>query len=127
MIRVKTGKTLLFIILTLLAVTAQVGFIAINSFGVSDSINYAMYINNYAIGFLIIASLVGKGANKNFLALSFFACYMVFLMGQKPFEPEYDVFLTFARVKLNTEQYYTFSCILFLGLVITYYACVERG
>lgn len=122
MIRVKTGKTLLFIILTLLAVTAQVGFIAINSFGVSDSINYAMYINNYAIGFLIIASLVGKGANKNFLALSFFACYMVFLMGQKPFEPEYDVFLTFARVKLNTEQYYTFSCILFLGLVITYYA-----
>ena len=91
-------------------------------FGRTDSINYYMYISNYLIGFLIIINLAFKGVNKHFLAIAFFSCFLLFLMGQKPFEPHYNVYLTFVRLELNTEQYFVFSSILFLGLVVTYYA-----
>ena len=109
-------------ILTGMAVIIQFLLIVVNIFDVQDSINYAMYVNNYVIGLLIIISLILKGVSRNFLAIAFFVCYMVFLMGQKPFEPEYNAYLTFAYVKLDTSQYFTFSCILFLGLAITYMA-----
>ena len=108
----------------LFSVVCQLMFIVINLLGATDGINYAMYINNYIIGFLIIACLISRGGTSQFLAFSFFGCYMLFLMGQKPFEPEYDVYLTFARVHLDTSQYYLFSCILFIGLACTYYSYI---
>ena len=109
-------------VLTWTAVIIQLIFIIVNIFDVNDSINYTMYVNNYVIGFLIIISLIIKGIYRNFLAMAFFICFMVFLMGQKPFEPEYNAYLTFAYVKLDTDQYFTFSCILFFGLAVTYLA-----
>lgn len=111
-----------FAILTFFAVVVQTAFVLVNAFGVSERINHAMFINNYIIGVLIVLSLAYQGISKHFLAIAFFGCYMLFLMAQKPFEPEYDVYLTFVRLKLDPNQYFVFSCILFLGLAATYYA-----
>ena len=121
MIRIN-GKSGLSGLFLLLAVLLQSILIFFNLAEATDSVNYIMYINNYIIGFLIILTLVLKGGSKHFLAIAFFACYLVFLMGQKPFEPEYNVYLTFVRLKLDTNQYFVFSCILFLGLAVTYYS-----
>ena len=109
-------------IFLLFAVLCQLLFIVLNLFDATDDINYAMYINNYVIGFAIIACLVSKGVCTQFLAISFFGCYMLFLMGQKPFKPDYDEYLTFTRVRLDSSQYYLFACILYIGLAITYYS-----
>ena len=120
---IKTNqKSFLAGILLLLAVCAQVTMIVLNLFETTDQNNYAMYILNYVIGLLILCTLILRGIREHFLAIAFFACFLVFLMGQKPFKPEYDVFLTFTRTKLDTNQYFTFSCILFMGLAVTYYS-----
>ena len=110
----------LFGILLFAAVFVQVGCVFINIFGVTDSINHVMYTNNYFIGFLILLCLASKGISEHFLAISFFGCFMLFLMAQKPFEPEYNAFLTFARLRLTTSQYFVFSVILFSGLAVTF-------
>ena len=109
------------LILTL-SVILQLILIVLNLFYIENSINYAMYINNYIIGFMIIICLAARGTGDHFLALAFFCCYMLFLMGQKPFEPEYNVYLTFTRVVLDTKNYFLFSSILFMGLSTTYYS-----
>lgn len=98
-------------------VFVQIVLVCVNLFVLSDRINYCMFVLNYIIAFLIIAELMCLGASTHFLAIAFFACYMLFLMGQKPFEPEHDVYLTFVRLKLNTKQYFIFVCILFVGLL----------
>ena len=120
--RIKKSVFCLISFFLIIAVLFQVIFIVINLFHANDNINFAMFINNYIIGFLIIGCLFFNGASSHFLAIAFFGCYMLFLMGQKPFKPEYDVFLTFVRLKLDTTQYFVFSCVLFLGLVCTYYS-----
>lgn len=103
-----------------------------NLFIMSDTINHIMFIMNYVIGFFIIADLIVDGIAQHLLAISFFGCFMLFLMAQKPFKPDYDVFLTFAWTKLDTSQYVTFSSILFCGLAVTYlsylfFACRVTG
>ena len=108
-------------ILLVLAVLAQIGLILVNCIWTSDQINHTMYYMNYIIGFLIIVNLAVKGLSKHFLAIAFFGCYMLFLMAQKPFKPEYNVYLTFVRLELDTMQYFVFSMILFIGLAVTYY------
>lgn len=120
--KIQIEKNNIFGVLLLVDTCIQLGSILFNAITPTDNINYFLFINNYVIGGLIIASLIVKGASKHFLAISFFGCYMLFLMGQKPFQEYYDVFLTFSRVKLDTKQYLLFSSILFIGLIITYYA-----
>ena len=92
----------------------------LNSFSASDRVNYAMFIINYCIVLSIILCLVIKNWSDHFLAICFYSCFALFLMGQKPFKNEYDVFLTFNRVQLNTDQYYVFVSILYLALFISY-------
>lgn len=111
-------------LITVFSTAVQVCLIVISCFAPRDTINYAMYINNYVLGFSILLTLCFKGMAKHLLAIAFFACFMLFLMAQKPFEPEYNVYLTFARVQLDTAQYFTFSTILFIGLSVTYYSYV---
>ena len=111
-------------LITVLSTAVQVSLIVISCFGPRDTINYAMYVNNYVLGFSILLTLCFTGTARHLLAIAFFACYMLFLMAQKPFEPEYNVYLTFARVKLDTVQYFTFSTILFTGLCVTYFSYV---
>lgn len=120
--KIRISKFTLPGFIVLLSTIAQLGLIVFNCFEPQDSVNYAMYINNYIFGFTIILTLCVKGIAKHLLAIIFFGCYMLFLMAQKPFEPEYNVYLTFARVQLNTAQYFTFSVILFTGLCVAYYA-----
>ena len=78
MIRIN-GKSGLSGLFLLLAVLLQSILILFNLAETTDSVNYIMYINNYIIGFLIILTLVLKGGSKHFLAIAFFACYLVFL------------------------------------------------
>ncbi|MBR1757311.1 MAG: O-antigen polysaccharide polymerase Wzy [Lachnospiraceae bacterium] len=115
-------KDLITGILLLCAVITEVFLIIWNIFALSDQINYVMYVLNYIVGGLIIINLMMKGITEHFLAFAFFCTYMLFLMAQKPFEKYYNVYLTFVRVELDTRQYFCFSCILFLGLSLTYYA-----
>lgn len=119
---IRLSKITLPSIIAFISIGVQLCLIIINCIEPHDSINYIMYINNYIVGFSIIFSLASKGAAKHLLAIAFFSCYMLFLMAQKPFEPHYNVYLTFARVQLDTSQYFSFSVILFLGLSVTYYS-----
>ena len=121
---IKLEKSNLFGVLLLFDVCVQLACILINIVSTLDSVNYFLFVNNYIICGLIIVALVVKGACNNFLAISFFGCYLLFLMGQKPFQEYYDVFLTFSRVKLDTKQYLVFSTILFIGLSITYFSYI---
>lgn len=86
----------------------------------SASVNHILYICNYILIATIIISLIKKGISEHFIPISFFTCFLVFLMGQKPFERYYNVYLTFVRVELNTSQYAIFAAILFFGISITY-------
>ena len=119
---IKISKITVMDVVVIISTIVQLGLIIFNSFAPQDAINYAMYINNYVLGFSIIFSLCAKGVAKHLLAIAFFVCYMLFLMAQKPFEPHYNVYLTFSRVQLDTAQYFTFSSILFLGLCVAYYS-----
>lgn len=98
--------------------------IFLNAFILSDTINHVMFVMNYVVGGCIIADLIVDGIPRHLLAISFFGCFMLFLMGQKPFKPDYDVYLTFTWTKLDTSQYVTFSAILFCGLALTYLSYV---
>lgn len=122
MIRSATKSSIVVSIMLLLTVLIQLAILIGNLLmGINEDVNYIMYIINYIVGALIIICLLLKGVAKNFLAISFFVCYMLFLMAQKPFEPHYNVFLTFTRTELNEKQYFIFSSILFLGLCVPYY------
>lgn len=117
---IKIEKNNVFSVTLFIVCVIQITLILASVFDATETRNHLMFILNYVIGFLIIADLLLKGVSTHFLTISFFSCFMLFLMGQKPFKPDYDVFLTFARLKLNVDQYLVFSCILFLGLIVTY-------
>ena len=101
---------------------AQIILIVVSAIYPLDFINYVMYVMNYVIGFLAMLSLAEKSIAKHFLPIAFLGCFMLFLMGQKPFKSDYDAFLTFTWAQLNTEQYVTFASILFFGLAGMYYS-----
>ena len=127
---IREDKSNIISIPLLIVVFAQIVLACVNPFLLSDRINYWMFVLNYVIAFLVIAELIYLGLSTHFLAIAFFACYMLFLMGQKPFKPEHDVYLTFVWLKLNTEQYFTFVCILFIGLLFGFAAYLfffQRG
>lgn len=117
----KSYKINLFTFHLIFAIICQVSLLLISAIKPIDCINYAIYIMNYVIGFLIILTLVAKGIAKHFLSIVYFCCYMLFLMAQKPFEPNYNVYLTFTRVKLDNAQYRIFAMIVFFGLIVTYF------
>lgn len=118
----KSYRINLFDFFLILAVVCQVSLLLIAAINPSDQVNYVVYILNYIIGFLIIITLVAKGLVKHFLAIVYFCCYMLFLMAQKPFEADYNVYLTFAWVKLDASQYRIFATILFFGLIVTFFS-----
>lgn len=90
----------------------------------SDATNYLLHINTYVIIFAIIANLALRGISEHYLALLFFACFFIFLMGQKLFKPDDNVFLTFTRTTLNTAEYYLFLTIFSITEIFTYYAYI---
>lgn len=88
----------------------------------SWTISSIVHFNLYMIIGLEIVTLILKDAIRNFLAMLFFICFFIFLMGQKLFMPEKNVFLTFVRTELNIDQYYVFLSIMTIGLIVTYYS-----
>lgn len=108
----------------LLQILVQFMMIFAGTFATYDSLNLAIFYNNYAIIALIVISLIRKGGANHFLALMFFICFFIFLMGQKIFKEEKNVFLTFARTTLDTQQFFTFTVIMALGIIVTYYSYI---
>ena len=100
----------------------QLIFLLINTISITKSLNYIIHTNIYIIIFGIIASLAIKGIIKHYLAFCFFSCFILFLMGQKLFVDEWNVFLTFSRTELNEEEYSTFLSIMSLTEIFTYYS-----
>ncbi len=91
-----------------------------NYFIASLTINYTLYVLNYIIVFSIICFELIHKDGSNFLIVSFYFCFLVFLMGQKPFEEHYNIFLTFTRTELDNSQYSKFVFILQTGIVFLY-------
>lgn len=111
------------LLLSIVSIT-QVMLFLINYAMMSDNINLVIFYTNYIIITLIIVTLFSKNLSTHFLAITFYICFFIFLMGQKIFKEEKNVFLTFVRAELGTEQYYSFLLIIFIGIVVSYYAYI---
>lgn len=95
-----------------------------NLFFPQEVVNHFLYISNYLLIILIIVKLIISGVSIHFIPLCFFMCFLVFLMGQKPFEEYYNVYLTFTRVELSVCEYAIFSALLYIGIAVTYIAYI---
>ena len=115
-------KANIFHKISILSTIAQCLLIVINIFYPMDWANFAMFIINYVFGFSSILSLAFDNIAKHFLAEAFLGCFLLFLMAQKPFMPGYNVFRTFVWTELNTQQYFVFATILFMGIAGTFYS-----
>lgn len=100
----------------------QLVMVVVNSIFKLPILNSVLHFNIYIGIFLIILKLMLMGGIEHFLVLLFYVCFFVFLMGQKLFMKEKNVFLTFVRTELNTSQYLTFLTIMSIGIFLTYYA-----
>lgn len=91
----------------------------------SEYLNVFSYYTNYILLFLIVILLAKKGIAKNFLAISFYVCFFIFLMGQKIFEESYHIYLTFVLTNLDVAEYSIFTFILSSAIILTYYGYVS--
>ena len=98
----------------------QIGGMLYNSLWLSEHINYTLHINSYFILALIVCHLCLNNIIKHFLCIAFYLCFFVFLMGQKLFHEDYDVFWTFTATALTTSQYATFINILSIAEIFTF-------
>lgn len=95
----------------------QGGLLVVQSFNPDTTWNQVLYMDNYLILAAIMLYVAVQGIAEHFLLLSYYLCYFIFLMGQKPFHwPEFYVYLTFVRCELSPREYVTFAAILWLGL-----------
>ncbi len=122
--RVKIGKLSLFDYALLVCSLLQVLLMTMNIGFMNDVINRIIHINAYIIIFTILICLFAKGVTTHYIAFAFFGCFLIFLMGQKIFLDEKNVFLTFVRTELNAREYFAFLTILSFALVFTYYSYV---
>lgn len=86
-----------------------------------ESVNVIMFFNVYILFVAIMLFFLIEGINNNFLAFTFFCCFFLFLMGQKLFKyyetGGYDEFLTFVLLKLDPNEYFTFSKLMYGALI----------
>lgn len=124
-IRKLTTKNIKWIILDSIIIVLslfQTTLLIINACGDVVNLGNIIFYINYILIACVIASLVIRGRTEHFLAIIFFLCFFIFLMGQKLFMAEKNVFLTFARTELNHAEYNVFLSIIFIGIVVTYFA-----
>lgn len=124
-IHIKNWK-LIDTILLFCAVFQGIGLL-LNRMFLSDSLNYVLFLNSYFLLLMILFSLGFKGITKHFLAICFYSCFFIFLMGQKVFSENNDVFLTFVMTTLTTEEYLSFESIIYISLVLTYFSYVNMA
>ena len=69
------------------------------------------------------------GALQNFLIITFYLCFLIFLRGQKLFYEEYDTTFTFIKTTLDIGQYITFITIISVAEIVTFiaYKYYSRG
>lgn len=121
---IKSTKAIFADIIVMVISFVQFFLLLAGFFWNSDNINKFLHFNIYVIVGVLISALIIKGLIKNFLAILFYLCFLIFLLGQKIFMEEKNVFLTFVRTELDNNQYYTFLFILSIGLLAMYYSYV---
>ncbi len=119
--KVKISKLRLLDVTLIICNFMQLVMLFIGAVFESNRLYSIIHINLYIIIFSILMNLAFKGIAKRYLCFSFFLCFFIFLMGQKIFTEEPNVFLTFVRTELNYEQYLTFLTLLSCGIILTYY------
>lgn len=94
--------------------------------GVFDDYGYCeiIFFNLYVLWLLLICFTIFNNLNKHFLLFTFYACFFIFLMGQKVVkyiegEPFYTT-LTFVLTTLSPRQYVTFNNCMYLSLLFSY-------
>lgn len=101
----------------------QLMLLLIGALFTSSTINNLIHANIYALVLsILLVCFLEKGIEKAFLGFSFFLCFVIFLMGQKLFADERNVFLTFIRTELDQKEYYTFLVLLSVAIIFTYYS-----
>lgn len=89
-------------------------------FGISEEVNKMMFANVYVLFFAVLFYFLLVGVNKHFLIFAFYCCFFLFLLGQKMFKyietGGYDEFLTFVFLKLDPDEYFKFSFIVYGAL-----------
>ena len=120
MMKIKFEKFSFVDNILLLAIIFQFGMVINGFWGSTDKVNIYLFFNNYLIIFLIITTLFFKNGIKHFLGIAFYVCFFIFLMGQKIFKDDKNVFLTFTKTTLNTDQFFVFNIIVFLGIICSY-------
>lgn len=118
--KVRIEKYTIFDFVLFIDIAFQFMLLICGALRATNKINSILHMNMYIIAFLIIIVLVLKGGMDEYLGILFFAFYLVFLMGQKLFIKDKNVFLTFSRTVLDVNQYYTFLTIMSFGLMVTY-------
>lgn len=83
-----------------------------------------IFFNLYVLWALLICFTVFNNLNRHFLLFAFYACFFIFLMGQKVVkyiegEPFYNT-LTFVLTTLSPRQYVTFNNSMYLSLLFSY-------
>lgn len=94
--------------------------------GIFDDYGYCevMFFNLYVLWILLVCFTLFDNLNKHFLLFAFYACFFIFLMGQKVVkyiegEPFYNT-LTFVLTTLSPRQYVTFNNSMYLSLLFSY-------
>ena len=79
--------------------------------------NICMFFNSYVLILLIALYFLFAGINLHYLCFVFFACFFIFLMGQKMFvyfeTGGYDEYLTFQFLKLDPDEYFVFAQLMY--------------
>lgn len=125
----KNGQINLLDIFVFISLLLEVILCIVQSLGVSSDVNEVLFFNTYALLISIVAYFLFVGFNKHFLIFAYFLCFAIFLMGQKVFRyiqnGGYDEFLTFEFLKLNKDQYFIFTQIMYFSLLTVFigYRC----
>ena len=118
--KIKVEKCTIFDFILFMDISLQLMLLMCGTLRITHEINFMLHMNMYIVVFLIIVVLILKGGMDDYLGILFFTFYLVFLMGQKLFVKDKNVFLTFSRTVLDMKQYFTFLTIMSFGLIITY-------
>ncbi len=118
--KIKVEKCTIFDFILFMDISLQLMLLMCGTLRITHEINFMLHMNMYIVVFLIIVVLILKGGMDDYLGILFFTFYLVFLMGQKLFVKDKNVFLTFSRTVLDVKQYFTFLTIMSFGLIITY-------
>lgn len=112
----KNENTMVIQVLMILSAVVELLCLFFHAFD-KEFCNMCMFFNSYVLILLIALYFLVAGINLHFLCFVFFACFFIFLMGQKMFvyfeTGGYDEFLTFQFLKLDPDEYFIFAQLMY--------------